>query len=397
MKECCIHYDFVLFENTYDYYFHYEDLDILARLLKNAGYSVAYADVFKERELCRTEGVPHITFKKLAPRHFVEIDWSHPPPKKYGVMKKIYFRLRQSLYLRYVIRQITPICDNVYLGTLAYYTPFGLWLSFRSNKFYYFWGLRSYMVSQWKKTGLKDIPGIISYFFYYQLHKRNNVKLFCSNDALKDDFIKDVDIEPERLIVRPERVITSVTQPLVRNDGKLRILSIGTTRKSKNIPMILDALKLVDNPNVIYTIAGYNRLDENSEEEIRKHMANMDNVIRINHVLTEQEYEEYLNNCDFMITCEGKQETSISSGTLVEALLHGKPVIGPNHNTYYDEIHGNGVGILFDIDNLQSLADAIRKAYDYGTAPYVDNLVAYQEKFLEEKVVQNLKFQIERN
>lgn len=385
------YYDFVLFENQYAYDGHYKEVANFARQLKKAGYSVAIADVFKESHYCQVDGVPHIAFEKKAPEYFTDLRWAI---EKKGILKKIKLRIQHSLYLRYVLKQIMPICDRIYMGALVYNTPLGIWPLFQKGKQFYFWGIRSYIVLQWKKSGLFSASGLISRIFYSSLQRQKNVNLICSNNAIKEEFEREAQIAQERLIVRPERTVQLVTVPTVRQDGKLRILSIGTTRSSKNIHKILKALKLADNSNVYYTIAGANPYEGEYERIIEGAMGGVKNVLRINRFFSEQEYEEFFNDCDFVISCEGKQATNISSGTLMEALLHGKPVIGPNHNTYYDEIHGNGVGIIFDVDNIQSLADAINQAYRTGAAPYVSNLIAYQEKFLEDKVVKNLKAQI---
>lgn len=387
-----MHYDFVLFENQYNYEVHYKEVANFARQLKKAGYSVAIADVFKESHYCQVDGVPHIAFEKKAPEYFSDLRWAI---EKKGILKKIKLRIQHSLYLRYVLKQIMPICDRLYMGALVYNTPLGIWPLFQKGKQFYFWGLRSYIVLQWKKSGLFSASGLISRFFYSNLQRQKNVNLICSNNAIKEEFEQEAHIAQDRLIVRPERTVQSVTVPTVRQDRKLRLLSIGSTRSTKNIHRILEALKLANNANVYYTIAGANFYEDEYERIIENAMGGVKNVVRINRSLSEQEYEYYLNDCDFMISCEGKQATNISSGTLMEALLHGKPVIGPNHNTYYDEIHGNGVGIVFDVDNIQSLADAINQAYRIGVEPYVENLIAYQEKFLEDKVVKDLKKQLE--
>lgn len=386
------YYDFVLFENQYAYDGHYKEVANFARQLKKAGYSVAIADVFKESHYCQVDGVPHIAFEKKAPEYFTDLRWAI---EKKGILKKIKLRIQHSLYLRYVLKQIMPICDRIYMGALVYNTPLGIWPLFQKGKQFYFWGIRSYIVLQWKKSGLFSASGLISRFFYSRLQKQGNVNLICSNNAIKEEFEQEAQIARDRLIVRPERTVQSVNVPVIRQDGKLRLLSIGTTRSTKNIHRILEALKLANNANVNYTIAGASPYEDGYESIIETAMGGVKNVVRINRFLSEQEYEDYLNECDFVISCEGKQATNISSGTLMEALLHGKPVIGPNHNTYYDEIHGNGVGLIFDIDNIQSLADAINQACDSGVGPYVDNLIAYQEKFLEDKVVKDLKKQLE--
>lgn len=373
-----IHYDFILFENQFAYEFHYKDLANLAILLKEAGYSVAIADVFKEDSLCQIDGIPHISFQKKAPKYFTDLKNSI---EKKSPWKRLLLRIQQGLYLRYVLKTITSLCDRIYLGALVYNTPFSIWSLFKNDKQYYFWGLRSYIVLQWRQTGLLNATGMISRLFYGLVHKYGNVSFFCSNDAIKNEFLENANVGAKRLIVRPERFVSEITLPIVRHDCKLRLLSIGSTRRTKNIHRIIDALKIANNPNIIYTIAGANLYEDEYETVIKEKMEGMSNVIRIDRVLTDQEFEDCLDACDFLVTCEGKQATNISSGTLSDALLHGKPVIGPNHNTYYDEINGYGVGIIYDFDDIHSLADAMNQAYSQGVTPFVDNLIAYQQKF----------------
>ena len=66
-------YDFILFEQLYTVQNHYKDLANIVVLLNSAGYKVAIADVFKEADLCKVDGVPHISLNIKCPKEYKEV------------------------------------------------------------------------------------------------------------------------------------------------------------------------------------------------------------------------------------------------------------------------------------------------------------------------------------
>lgn len=386
-------YDFVLFENLYLIENHYKDLCIIAEILKKAGYTVAFADVFKEDSLCKVEGIPHITFKRKALKHFCKVRANTDTLPR---IFRYYMRYRQGHQLRYVINQLRGVTKNVYVGSLTLATPTLFIRYFNNETNYYFWGLRASSLLGWKKNFFGYSYFISKKFFGY-ITKRKNIRLFVSNELIKHEFVKDLGIEPFRLILRPERMIK--VKPVMmmnidRNDS-LHLLTIGTLRPFKQVEFCLDALRELNDPRIYYTIAGRSKDINGYEEMIEERMKSVHNVTRINRYIPDDEYRVILESCDFLVLCDGIQDSCASNGTMSEALLMGKPIIAPNFNPFKNEVDFFGVGLLYEYQSINSLKDRIKEAFIKRPSYFYPYLSVYQNLFLEDKVINDIKNQIE--
>lgn len=385
-------YDFILFEQLYTVQNHYKDLINLASLLKDAGYKVAFADAFKEAELCKVDGIPHISLDIKCPREFKE---PQTFLEKKSYFKKLFLRIRKDIYLYKVIECLNEKALNIYAGSMTLDTPMFFMRAFRNDRHYYMWALRSSNVLIWRKGRLTP-NSIVSKSLYNNIHKYDNLRLVVSNELIKEEFQEQVGIKSSRLILRPERVISKKNiVPGTGIKGKsLNLLFIGTLRPFKNVEFCLEALKKLNNTNITYTIAGRCKLDRRYNEKIGKLAAELSNVRRIDRYIPDDEYEKLMSECDFLLLGDKTQESCASNGTMTEALLHGKPIIAPNFNPFKYEVEKYNVGLLYEYCNIDSLCDAINLAMQKGAEEFRDMLLTYQEMFLREKIVNSIKEQI---
>lgn len=387
-------FDFVLFEQLYTVQNHYKDLANLASLLKDAGYKVAFADVFKEAELCNVDGIPHISLDIKCPKEFKEPQTYF---KKRSRLKKILLRFQRDIYLYKVIRCLNDMSLNIYVGSMTLDTPIFFMRSFKRDRHYYMWALRSAHILKWKESKLSP-HYLVSKSLYDNIHKYNNLRLIVSNELIKKEFEDQIGVKSCRLILRPERVIRkkSIIQGTGIKGKSLNLLYIGTLRPSKNVEFCLEALRRLKNPNIIYTIAGRCKSDALYNEKISKLAAGLPNVQRIDRYIEDEEYETLMNDCDYLILCDKKEISCASNGTMTEALLHGKPIIAPNFNPFKYEIEKHNVGLLYEYDSIKSLCDKINFAMNRGTEEFREKLLAYQDMFLRDSVVNSIKQQIEQ-
>ena len=387
-------YDFILFEQLYTVQNHYKDLVNLACLLKDAGYKVAFADVFKEAELCNVDGIPHVSLDIKSPQVFKEPQTYY---EKKSYLKELFLRIRKDIYLYKVIKCLNGIAYNIYAGSLTLDTPMFFMRAFRRDRNYYMWALRSANVLNWKERKLSPYY-IVSKSLYDNIHKYNNLRLIVSNELIKKEFEEKVGVKSNRLVLRPERVISQKgIVPGMGVKGKsLNLLFIGTLRPFKNVEFCLEAMKKLSNTNITYTIAGRCKTDDSYNDKIRELVAELPNVRRIDRYIPDEEYENLMNDCDFLIMCDKKQASCASNGTMTEALLHGKPIIAPNFDPFKYEIERYHIGYLYEYGNIDSLCEAITFAMRKGAEEFKEMLLAYQELFLREKIVNSIKSQIEQ-
>lgn len=387
-------FDFVLFEQLYTVQNHYKDLANLASLLKDAGYKVAFADVFKEAELCNVVGIPHITLDIKCPKEFKEPQTYF---KKRSRLKELFLRIQRDIYLYNVIKCLNNMSKNIYAGSMTLDTPIFFMRSFRHDRHYYMWALRSAHIMKWNE-GKINLHYFVSKSLYNNIHKYNNLRLIVSNELIKKEFEDYVGIKSCRLVLRPERVISkkNIFQGTGAKGKSINLLFIGTLRPIKNVEFCLEALKKLNNEDIIYTIAGRCKSDDRYNEKISKLAAELPNVQRIDRYITDEEYKLLINDCDYLLLCDKKQASCASNGTMTEALLHGKPIIGPNFNPFKYEIERYNVGVLYEYGNIESLCDTINLAMQQGTEVFKESLLAYQELFLRDRIVNSIKQQIEQ-
>jgi glycosyltransferase involved in cell wall biosynthesis len=79
---------------------------------------------------------------------------------------------------------------------------------------------------------------------------------------------------------------------------------------------------------------------------------------------------------------------------MFEALIMGKPIIAPNHEPFRYEVERYGIGLLYDLNDSQSLVKTLRRAKELGANSFCENILKYQETLLEKNVIFSVEKQI---
>lgn len=377
-------YDFVLFENFYQAFNHYKDLCIIAQYLRHCNYSVAIADVFGEAENCQIEGVPHISFDKKCPVSFSENGICRTDI--ISNIKNSWKRKQMDDYLIYVMRQLRGKYRNLYAGSYFVHMTIGWLKEIPDTASVFFWGLRSSRLIEHKLKPFSKVA-LHAYRLRRYFDHHHNLKFFVSDEIIRNEFI-ELGISPRRLVVRPERYIEYMPSAIVHKEttNGLCLLSIGSLRETKRIENILDALRQLNDDTITYTIAG--KAYDEYETLIESHSKGLQGVTRRNYRIPEEEYNRLIEQCGFLILCDRQQLSSVTNGTMNEALLKGKPIIAPNYNPYKFYIEKYGIGIAFDSQSIESLSSAIMDAKQKGVTFFADNIRNYQKTLLFNVIVE---------
>lgn len=377
-----VRYDFVLFENYIHTINHYKDVCIIAMLLQQSGYSVAIADLFQEAEYCHVNGVPHVPIGSKATRLF-DVKWCKIRVLR-GALNVFYEKTVIPLYLRYALRRLEGKYNNLYVGSYHTDMPIGWLKEIPSSSSVFFWGLRSSRLIEHKlNPNGKDAKNSARLRRYIDIN--TNIKFFVSDEIIRDEFL-NLGIDESRIVIRPERYVNKVEikERETQQEG-LSLLSIGTIRKEKRIECVIDALADLKDESIHYTIAG--KADDSYENVIEPRYHEVQGLRRLNYRIPEEEYNLLFKQCDFLILCDMKQPSSVTNGTMNEALLKGIPIIAPDYNPYKFFIEKYGIGILFKPNDKQSLCDAILKAKRLGSGHYHNNILAYQKTLLLDNIL----------
>lgn len=383
--------DFILFENLYSVENHYKDLENLALLLQGAGYKVAIADCFKEESLCKNRTIKHISIPAFVPKAFKE---SNKYDVERGRLLGALLRMIQEVYLLYIMFYCRNKCKNIYAGSLTPATPM-LFRFLTFHKHCYLWGLRSATVTYWKKQKI-GYWWCISKLGYFLLQNNKDIILIVSNPFIKKEFVDEAHIPESRIILRPERTIESITYPRSSESGKLRLLTIGTLRPDKHVEVCLRSLRKLNNSNIEFTIAGRSRNFKEYEELILKESQGVPSIKRIDKYLDDEEYFQLIDHCDCLLLCDEKQPTCSSNGTMMEALLFGKPIIAPNYEPFKTEVTYYKIGELYEMFDENSLSIVIESLLKSGTHYYSYGIIQYQQNFIFKKVAGSIRTQIDK-
>lgn len=370
-------YDFVLFEHT-PVVNHQHDLEEIARLLIHQGKKVAIAEVYNECYYCKDTEIEHFVFDKPFKERFLF-------EKECGLVVKRHIhnrlvRRKYDQYLKYVLLELCKVTSNVYIGSFFNNTTYSWLYDVPSSINIYVWGLRSFWQYEYKLNPFSK-SGVYSFLNRNLLDKKKNIKLFVSNEIIKNEFL-NLGIDQERIVVRPERTISKIAKSVSHNKQYLMLLTIGSLRPDKRIELALEALRVINSNEIKYTIAGATFHDSKYEEIISKHIRGLKNIERINSRLSDEDYSKVISDCDFLVLCDKQHPSCITNGTMNEALLMGKPIIAPNYNPYKYIIDKFGVGIVFNPESIDSLVSAILEAKEKGVGFFAKSIEDYQKTLL---------------
>lgn len=366
-------YDFLLFENYHQAQNHKFDLVLIARLLQHARLEVAIVDIYHEDKLDETVGIPvvHLQYQHSIPNDKWQL---HPKNKFHSLLCTIRFLWQQNRYMRHAWKEIEPLADRFYCGSYHLMMPMTF---FRSKKPCYYWGLRSSrMADFWKHFKRNPIIGIRMLRLKHAFMKSPSQCMFVSNEIIKKEF-ENLGIDDKRLVIREERCTNGTEKPhYERLSTNFSILTIGMLRPEKRIDFtVREFLSASEGTNWTYTLAGksQNKYEEVVDEAIKGH----NNIIRINEYMDYDRFYELIRKSHFVVLADKQQLSSVTNGTMMEALINYRPIIAPNYNPYKYYIEKFGVGVMFNPDKPGDLARAITEAERLGTKSFEDNIRKY--------------------
>lgn len=364
MKE---HFDFLLFENSHSAFNHKYDLVLIAKLLRHAGLKVGIVDVYHEDSEDEMEGIPivHLHF-------YGEI----PNGNKRNILHShtLTFLWEQYFYMKHVWREIEPLADRFYFGSYHLMMPMNF---LKSKKPCYYWGLRSYrMTNFWMHFRMNMLYGIRMLLLKKAFMRNPNQCLFVSNPIIKKEF-ESLGIASKRLVIREERCSTGKEEPhydLMTNNFSL--LTIGKLRKEKRIDYtVKEFFDVNESKDWTYVLAGH--ADGFYEPTIEKAIRGQSNIIRINEYMDYDHFYKLIKECHFVLLADKPQPSSVTNGTMLEAFLNYRPIIAPNYNPYKYYIEKYGVGVMFNPDKPGDLARAMKEADRLGAKHFEDNIRRY--------------------
>lgn len=364
-------YDFILFENS-GLRNHCFDLVVIAKMLRDVGYSVAIADVTREGEECKESGFPIIK-----------------------VQSKYISHKTKDKYMRDVINEICPLANNFYVGSILSRLS---WLSyFPKEKVIFVWSLRTFFLTEYMRFDIKHfhLSNIINSLYNRFIALRlPNIRFFVSNEIIRQEHEK-IGFDFQKIVIRQERFCTEKCPVKQKSSNTLSLLTIGSLRDEKKVDFCIKAFDELNDPDVIYVIAGKAYSTNGYDIKLERLCKEKSYIRRLPNRLSDIQFNQLINDCDYLVLCDKKQPSSVTNGTLAEALLSGHPIIAPNYEPYKSIIEKYHVGILYEMDNVNSFNEAVIRAKNVTFEDYSYGINKYQEELLYDNILKKFKTEID--
>jgi len=187
-------------------------------------------------------------------------------------------------------------------------------------------------------------------------------------------------------------------QRLRPQDGKVSILFVGRLEPRKGVDVLLDAVYQVlpEFANAELVLAGRDNTPggmENYESRWKKHLAlNPQHNGRVTFTgeISEDDLQQHYADCDVLVLPSRYESFGL---VLTEAMMHGKPVIAASAGGMVEIVEPEVNGYLFETDNANSLADALRKLLSSAERREqfgIRSRAIYEHKFSTEIMVRTM-------
>lgn len=367
-------YDFILFESNHNATHHLYDVELISRMMQSRGLKVAIFDIYREITEYEKGGIPVVHWSSISP--VPDDSWmlrSHSLWET--IVKSIKLRIQTHRYFKEVKRFITDKAVAFYCG--SYYNGISTEL-FKIQKPCYYWGLRSErMRFSWRKLFPSPLSGLHILLERKMFLKNPYQRLFVSNPIIMDEF-EQLGVARNRMVIREERVVETRTDAnLEALDRTVSFLVIGQLRKEKHIPITVQAFKEAAIPDSHLKLIG--RSQGEYEQVISQAIQGDKRINRVNSFLEYEDFFRYLSSSHFVLFADEEGRSCITNGTMMEALIHHRPVICPDYNPYKYYIEKYGLGLLYKPGDIYAYAEAIIKAASFGVGHFQEKI----DKFLE--------------
>lgn len=379
-------FDFILFENYHIAVNHKYDVVLIARLLQHAGMKVGIVDIYHEDNINEISGIPVIHLKCVdkIPNDYWML---HPKNKLHSLLCLIRFLYQQHFYMRKVKQEIENLADYFYCGSYHTAMPF---IFFYSKKECYYWGLRSSrMTDFWSHFKQNPLLAFRMLMLRSAFKRNPSQKLFVSNAIIKTEFEK-LGIPNNRMVIREERCLESSDGPHYEAlEKQCTFLAIGKLRPDKRVEMTIEAFQQISKKSDVklFLIGAAHP----KYEQMLQSMYISDNaILRDNSYLDYCKFNDYIRRSHFVVFADKQQLSSVTNGTMLEALINYRPIIAPNYDPYKFYVNKYGIGLLYDPMEAGDLERVLVRAVQLGCSFFYENIDRYVKSISFDRVSSDL-------
>ena len=225
----------------------------------------------------------------------------------------------------------------------------------------------------------RENPFALRYPWIKRCFLRNKYQcLFVSNHIIKEEFLK-LGVPAERIVIREERCVEvekTANEDLMAE--KVRFLTIGQLRPEKQVDQTISAFRKSNLENVELYLVGKGK-DAEYDDSLSSVIGGDERIHRVGGYLEYEAFNEHFAKSHFVVFADRQQMSSITNGTLTEALINRRPVIVPNYPPFNYYVNTYNVGLLYTPNDVVSYSEALINAYKKGASSFLPAI----DKFLE--------------
>lgn len=375
------HFDFIVFESYKSAENHWFDVELISRMLQSQGKKVAVFDLYNRYKDNSLDKIPIIHWE---PNSTIPDDsWMKRKHSLWDTFRySTKYTLQEGKYLKEAKAFIKDKADNFYCGSyhVGMSTTF-----FDVQKPCYWWGLRSERFqTDWKKT-LKSPLKSFKIRRQRRLFLRNPYqRLFVSNEIILKEH-EVLGISRGRMLVREERCVETIGNAAISALTKdTSFLVIGMLRPGKHVTTTIEAFKRTNIEGTSLSLVGSSMAGY--ENQIISSIGKDNRIFRTNKYLEYDDFYREFQKSHFVLFADEQGPCCITNGTMLEALIHHRPIICPNYNPYRYYIEKYHVGILYKPNDIVSYAEALQKAVVLGMQAFIPAIEDFLQTILFDRV-----------
>lgn len=162
----------------------------------------------------------------------------------------------------------------------------------------------------------------------------------------------------------------------IPNNDTPVILALGGTGILKGLDILLQALNHVESP--FYLLVAGKPVDFSVDYIREQSRAYQERVLLKPYFLSEEEVDDCLKACD-VVCLPYRRKFDGASGPMGEGVVRSKLIVGPNHGSLGKTIRDHHLGITFETEDVNSLANALEHALKLKWKPD-ERYEAYQSQ-----------------
>lgn len=195
-------------------------------------------------------------------------------------------------------------------------------------------------------------------------------EIIVHSDYIKKRIVNEFHIRPNKITVVKHGLYKITESPALSRDAarekfgyhhdQLVLLFFGYITKYKGLDLLLEAFTVLQAsmPDIRLLIAGKVSQEYRHEYDLLSSQYKSDGIIKIARHIKEEEVESIFKAADVVVL---PYREASQSGVLFMSYAYGKPVIAPALGGFPDDIETGKTGLLFEPNNIDSLAATIQE------------------------------------